>query len=334
MSGLHRASDREPGITRRRAGRGFVYLDAKGARVRDESTLTRIRALAIPPAYRDVWICADRLGHLQATGRDARGRKQYRYHAAWQQRSDAKKYRRLLRFAERLPALRACLRRDRHLQGLPRDKVLAIMVGVMMETSIRVGSIEYTRTNHTYGLTTLRARHVAFCKDGTAVFSFPGKSGQRREAVLSDRRLVRLVRRCSRLPGPALFQYDDDGVYRRATSAQFNGYLHEALGERFSAKDFRTWMGTLTVIACLAQTSLPTHGGERVRHAAIRSAVDVAAEGLGNTPAVCRKAYVCPEVLSGWEDGDLHRYVAAETVAQPRKLERAAIRFLKHCLDA
>jgi DNA topoisomerase IB len=203
---LRHASDCEPGITRRRAGRGFVYLDAKGARVRDEATLARVRALAIPPAYTDVWICADRRGHLQATGRDARGRKQYRYHVAWQHRRDARKYRRLLRFAERLPALRARQRRDRRLDGLPRDKVLAIMTAVMMATSIRIGNAEYARSNHSYGLTTLRSRHVTFGRDGTVTFRFPGKSGQKREALIADRRLVRLVRRCSRLPGPALFQ--------------------------------------------------------------------------------------------------------------------------------
>lgn len=331
---LRHANDCEPGITRRRAGRGFVYLDAKGARIRDAATLARIRALAIPPAYADVWICADRRGHLQATGRDARGRKQYRYHVAWQHRRDAKKYRRLLRFAERLPVLRARLRRDRRLEGLPRDKVLAIMTAVMMATSIRIGNAEYARTNHSYGLTTLRARHVTFDRDGTATFRFPGKSGQQREAVLADRRLVRLVRRCSRLPGRALFQYDDEGVYRRATAAQLNEYLRDTLGERFSAKDFRTWAGTLTVIACLARTPLPARGGERARRAAIRHAIAAAADELGNTPAVARKAYVCPQAIGGWVTGDLHRRVPAELTGHPRRLERAAVRFLKHCLDA
>ncbi len=331
---LRYASDCEPGITRHRAGRGFVYLDPKGTRVCDEATLSRIRALAIPPAYREVWICADRRGHLQATGRDARGRKQYRYHSAWQNRRAAKKYRRLLRFGRQLPALRARLRRDRRLHGLPRDKVLAIMTGVMMATSIRVGNAEYTRANHSYGLTTLRSRHVTFGRDGTATFRFPGKSGQQREAVLADRPLVRLVRRCNRLPGPMLFQYEEDGVCRRATASQINQYLQDTMGERFSAKDFRTWTGTLTVIACLARTPLPTRGGERARRAAVRRAITVAATQLGNTPAVARKAYVCPQVVSGWLAGDLHQRVPAEVVAYPRRLERAAIRFLKFCLDA
>ena len=331
---LRHVSDDEPGITRRRAGRGFMYLDAKGRRVRDEATLKRIRTLAVPPAYTDVWICADRRGHLQATGRDARGRKQYRYHAAWQHRRDARKYRRLLRFGERLPALRARLRRDRRLDGLPRDKVLAAMTAVMMATSIRVGNAEYARTNHSYGLTTLRSRHVTFRRDGTALLCFPGKSGQKREAELTDRRLVRLVRRCSRLSGPSLFQYDDEGVYRRATAAQLNDYLRDTLGERFSAKDFRTWAGTLTVIACLAGTPLPVRGGERARRRAIKHAIDLAAEELGNTPAVARKAYVCPQVLEGWVAGDLHRLVPESDVAYPRRLEKRVIRLLRHCLAA
>ena len=301
--------------------------------MRDAATRARIRALASPPASVDVWICADRRGHLQATARDARGRKQYRYHAAWQHSRDVKKYRRLLRFGQRLPTLRARLRRDRRLEGLPRDKVLATMTAVMVATSIRIGNAEYARTNHSYGLTTLRARHVTFGRDGTATLRFPGKSGQKREAVLTDRRLVRMVRRCSRLPGTALFQYDEEGVHRRATAAQLNEYLRDILGERFSAKDFRTWAGTLTVIACLARTPLPTRGGERAKRAAVRQAIVAAAEELGNTPAVARKSYVCPQVVTGWQSGDLHRRVPSELVAHPRRLEKAAIRFLKHCLD-
>ncbi|MGH8124598.1 MAG: DNA topoisomerase IB [Rhodanobacteraceae bacterium] len=331
---LRHASDSEPGITRRRAGRGFVYLDERGARIREAAILARIRALAIPPAYVDVWICSDRRGHLQATGRDARGRKQYRYHPAWQRRRDSKKFRRLLRFGARLPALRARIRRDRRAAGLPRDKVLSIMVGVMTATSLRIGDPGYTRSNHSYGLTTLRSRHVTFRRDGSAIFRFPGKSGQTREAELHDRRLVRLVCRCSRLPGPALFQYEDEGGYRRVAAAQVNQYLHDILGERFSAKDFRTWTGTLTVINCLAGTPLPDTAGARARRAAVKQAVATAAEQLGNTPAVCRKAYVCPEVVAGWLAGELHRFVPAGVAGRPRPLERAAVRFLRHCLDS
>ncbi len=332
--GLRGAIDDEPGITRRRAGRGFVYRDARRARVRDGGILARIRALAIPPAWTDVWICADARGRLQATGRDARGRKQYRYHVAWQHRRDAKKYRRLLRFAKRLPALRARLRRDRHLDGLPSDKVLAMMTEVMMATSLRIGNAEYARTNHSFGLTTLRTRHVTFHRDGTAEFRFPAKSGQQREAVLTDCRLVMRIKRCSRLPGPALFQYEDAGGCHRATAAQLNDYLRGSLGERFSAKDFRTWAGTLTAITCLARTPLPTRGGKRAQRAAVRQAIAVVAHELGNTPAVARKAYVCPQVVIGWQTGDLQRRVPASVVGHPRRLEKAAIRFLDHCLGA
>jgi DNA topoisomerase IB len=208
------------------------------------------------------------------------------------------------------------------------------MTAVMMATSIRVGNAEYARTNHSYGLTTLRTRHVTFRRDGTAVLSFPGKSGQKREAELNDRRLVRLVRRCSRLSGPSLFQYDDEGVHRRATAAQLNEYLRDTLGERFSAKDFRTWAGTLAVIACLAGTPLPVRGGKRARRAAIKHAIDLAAEELGNTPAVARKAYVCPQVLDGWVTGDLHRLVPEADVAHRGRLEKRAIRLLRRCLAA
>lgn len=324
----------EPGITRRRAGRGFVYVDARGTRIGDDATLARIRALAIPPAYVEVWICADRRGHLQATGRDARGRNQYRYHAAWSHLRDTRKYRRLLRFAERLPLLRIRVRRDRRPDGMPRDKVLAIMTAVMMATAVRIGSAEYARTNHSYGLTTLRVRHVTFRGDGSALFRFPAKSDQQREIELTDRRLVRQVRRCSRMPGPTLFPYQDEAGTHRATAAQLNEYLRATLGERFSATDFRTWTGTLTVIACLARTPLPGRGGERARRAAVRRAIGAAAAELGNTPAVARKAYVRPQVVTGWLSGDLQRRVPAAVTARPRQPEQAAIRFLNYCLDA
>lgn len=330
---LRYTSDCEPGITRRRAGKGFVYYAPGGSRVRDDAVLARIRALAIPPAYTDVWICADRRGHLQATGRDARGRKQYRYHAVWRGFRDARKYRRLLRFGERLPLLRTQLRRDLAHEGLPRDKVLAIMTRVMMTTCMRVGNVEYARDNHSYGLTTLRSRHVGFHRDGRAVFHFPGKGGKVHEATLDDRRLARLVRRCEKLPGSHLFQYEDTGTCRRVDARQFNDYLRAAMGQRFSAKDFRTWAGTLTVITCLARTPLPERGGERARRAAVRDAIKVAAAQLGNTPSVCRKAYVCPQVLDGWRTGELHRRVAADVPLHSRRLEKNALRFIRQCLD-
>jgi DNA topoisomerase IB len=329
---LRRTSDAEPGITRRRAGRGFSYRDAKGRRISDPAALARIRALAIPPAYHDVWICADPEGHLQATGRDARGRKQYRYHPSWQRKRSDKKYRRVLRLARRLPALRAQLRRDCRRRGMPREKTLAIMTEVMMATSLRIGSAGYTRRNHSYGLSTLRVRHVTFRSQSTAALHFIGKGGQQREVVLHDRRLVRLVRRCRELPGPALFQCDEGGRCHRVSAAQLNAYLHEALGQRFSAKDFRTWTGTRTVIAELARTPLPERGGKRARRRAMREAIAIAAEKLGNTPAVCRRAYVCPEVLEGWASGELHRRVPKRALAEPRRLEEHAICYLAWCL--
>jgi DNA topoisomerase IB len=332
---LRYASDFEPGISRQRAGRGFAYRDPSGRPVRDHATLSRIRALAIPPAYRDVWICADPAGHLQATGRDARGRKQYRYHPQWRAQRDTEKYRRLLRFGRALPALRRRLRGDLARQGLPREKVMAVVVSLLLETRIRIGNDEYASSNHSYGLTTLRSRHVAFLRSGRARFHFRGKSGQVREVILDDRRLARLVRSCQKLPGQMLFQYvDDDGELHPVDSTQVNEYIHERMGDGFSAKDFRTWVGTLAAIGMLARTPLPQKGGERARRAAIAGIVKDVASHLGNTPAVCRKAYICPDVFEAWREGALHRLVPEADVVHSRKLERRALQLLKRCLGS
>ncbi|MGH8191600.1 MAG: DNA topoisomerase IB [Rhodanobacteraceae bacterium] len=332
---LRYSSDAEPGISRQRAGRGFAYYAATGRLVRAKNVLSRIRALAVPPAYRDVWICGDPEGHLQATGRDARGRKQYRYHPQWREDRDSEKYRRLLRFGRALPALRRRLRRDLARPGLPREKVLAVVVSLLLETRIRIGNGEYASSNHSYGLTTLRSRHVEFLRNGRARFHFRGKSGQVREVVLDDRRLARLVRSCQQLPGQALFQYvDDTGDLHPVDSTQVNEYIREVIGDEFSAKDFRTWVGTLTAIALLARTPLPVTGGERAQRAAIvRVVKDVAAE-LGNTAAVCRKAYICPEVFDSWCAGELHRLVPESTVPHARQLESRALRLLRRCVAA
>lgn len=329
--GLHYTTDSEPGIVRRRAGKGFVYVTSDGERVRDEATLERIRKLAVPPAYTDVWICSDRRGHLQATGRDARGRKQYRYHADWQDVREAGKYRRLVRFGAALPTLREQLQRDLARQGLPRDKVLAAMTRMMMITSMRIGGAAYARDNHSYGLTTLQSRHVTAGR-GHMVFRFRGKGGKNHVATLTNRRLVRIVRQCRKLPGRALFQYEEEGEVRRVDARQFNEYLRTAMGGSFSAKDFRTWTGTLTVIELLSRTPLPRQGGERAHRAAIAEAIEAAAEQLGNTPAICRKSYVYPEVLEGWRSGDLHRLVPSTAPTGSRRLEKAALRFVRHCL--
>lgn len=329
-AGLVYVADDAPGITRRRAGRAFVYLDAKRRRVRETRVLERIRALAIPPAYSNVWICPDPRGHLQATGRDARGRKQYRYHAKWRATRDAGKFDRLIRFGERLPHLRRILRRDLALPGLPEAKVLAVIVSLLANTGVRIGNEEYARSNGSYGLTTLRDRHVTFLREGRAALRFRGKSGQAQEARVDDARLVRILRRCQQLPGQILFQYvDDEGARKPVDSGMVNQYLRDAMGEEFTAKDFRTWGGTISTIALLSQTPLPESRGERPFKTAIVEVVKAVAERLGNTPAVCRSSYIDPRVFEAWRSGRLHRAVPQEAVRATRKFETIALRLLR-----
>ena len=261
-AGLRYVLDSEPGITRRRAGTGFSYRRADGKLVRDPATLARIRKRAIPPAYVDVWICRSADGHLQATGRDARGRKQYRYHPRWQATRNESRFDRLLAFGRGLPRLRRRVREDLKQPGLPRARVQALVISVMARTLFRIGNDEYARSNRTYGLTTLRDRHVDLLPGGRARFGFRGKSGQPHEAVLDDARLARLVRSCQDLPGQMLFQYRDDaGVVRPLGSQDVNEYLAAALGEGFTAKDFRTWGGTLHAFHRLAATPPPARNG-------------------------------------------------------------------------
>src|SRR4249919_2747958 len=256
--GLVYVSDTDPGLRRKRAGRGFSYVDASGRAVRDARTLERIRKLAIPPAYRDVWICTRANGHLQATGRDARGRKQYRYHARWSAVRDAEKFDRIVAFGAALPRLRKRVRHDLAPTGLPRDKVLAVVVAILANTLLRVGNDEYARGNQSYGLTTLRNRHIEFLRGGRARLRFRGKGGQAHDVVLDDARLARLARGCQQLPGQQLFQYtDDDGTVQPIDSGLVNDYLREAMGEAFTAKDFRTWGGTLAALRLLAAESGP-----------------------------------------------------------------------------
>jgi len=333
-AGLRYVSDCARGIRRLR-GRdgGWRYVDAAGSAVRDADTLARIRALAIPPAWTDVWICADPRGHLQATGRDARRRKQYRYHPRWSEVRGAGKFDRIVAFGEALPRLRRRLGRDYRLRGFPRPKVLALVVGVMAETLVRIGNTEYARSNRSYGLTTLRNRHVAFLRGGRARFRFTGKGGQEHDVVLDDARLVQLVRHCQQLPGQALFQYrGDDGATVPVGSDEVNAYLREAMGEAFTAKDFRTWGATLLAFRRLAQTPLPlakdgSPASER-EHVAVQNAVikDVA-QALFNTPAVCRSAYIDPVVFAGWRDGRVQR--SAGAARGERQWELAALRFLR-----
>jgi DNA topoisomerase IB len=337
--GLIYVSDAQPGIVRLRRGQRFSYRDASGAAIRDREVLARIRALAIPPAYEDVWICAHPRGHLQATGRDARARKQYRYHARWREERDQDKFGRVLSFGQTLPRLRRRVSSDLKLPGLPRDKVLALIVRLLDDTLIRIGNESYARDNRSFGLTTLRARHVRLQRE-RLTFSFRGKSGQEAEVVLNDRQLIKTIRRVQQLPGQRLFQYlDDQGQRQPVDSGMVNDYLRDCCVEpgldcHFTAKDFRTWGGTVQAVGVLARTPLPTRGGERARRVALVGAVKQVAAKLGNTPAVCRSSYIHPQVLAGWADGSLHRLVPASAATHPRQLERLALQFLRRRLRA
>ena len=326
-AGLVYVSDHEPGITRRRAGKGFGYRLPDGSPVRDAQTLQRIRQLAIPPAYTEVWICIKANGHVQATGRDARRRKQYRYHPDWAQVRGDGKFERIMAFGQALPRLRRRLRRDLALPGYPRDKVLAMVVALMAETLVRVGNAEYARSNRSYGLTTLRNRHMEFVKGGRARLKFRGKGGQEHDIEVDDVQLVKLIRGCQQLPGQALFQYrDDDGTLQPVDSGEVNDYLREAMGESFTAKDFRTWGGTRAALQRLAQLPLPEPSSERALKLAQNAVIREVADALGNTPAVCRKAYIDPCVFDGWRCGDLHGL--CERVRGERQWDLVTLKYL------
>ena len=322
-AGLTYVSDLEPGLHRRKAGQGFTYRDPQGHAVTDSSTLDRIRKLAIPPAWTDVWICASPRGHVQATGRDARGRKQYRYHERWRQVRDSGKYDRVIAFGRALPRLRARVERDLGLRGLPRDKVLAAVIRVMELTLIRVGNEEYARANKSFGLTTLRDRHAKIGTE-TAVFEFRGKSGKVHTTGFSNRRLARIVRACQDLPGQRLFQYlDDEGARRAVESADVNAYLREALGDDFSAKDFRTWAGTIFAARALAGSPSCETPSEAKRQ--VNLCVKAVAGLLGNTAAVCRKAYIHPSVIEAYETGAL----SLKPSGNARAFELSVLKFLE-----
>ena len=302
-AGLRYVSDAVPGLRRRRAGTGFTYLDSSGRRITDRATLARIRSLAIPPAYTDVWISPHPNGHMQATGRDARGRKQYRYHPRWREVRDENKFGRMLAFSKALPLVRDRVEQDLSRPGLPREKVLAAVVRLLELTGIRVGNDEYARTNQSFGLTTLRDDHVEV-SGSTMRFEFRGKSGKPHQVSLSDRRLARIVARCQALPGEELFQYvDDEGVHQTIGSSDVNGYLRAITGEDFTAKDFRTWSGTLLAAAALEE--LGPAPSEREARSTIVAAIDRVAERLNNTRTVCRKYYVHPAVFDAYLAGTL-----------------------------
>ena len=320
-AGLTYVTDDQPGIRRKRAGNGFTYVKPGGKPVRDEATLDRIRALAIPPAWTDVWICPRANGHLQATGRDARGRKQHRYHAEWRRARDEAKYHRTITFAEALPALRARVEKDLSRRGLPREKVVATVVRLLERTLIRVGNHEYRRANGSYGLTTLRDHHVEF-KGSKARFRFKGKSGKRRAIELRDERLVRVIKRCRDIPGQHLFQYiDEDGQRRSVGSADVNAYLREAMGAPFTAKDVRTWAGTVLAAIALHEADHPETKAQAKRE--VNAAIERTAEQLGNTVAVCRKCYVHPEVLEAYVDGELSDVMRGHVGRSPAKSPQA-----------
>ena len=330
-AGLIYVSDAEPGIRRLRAGKGFRYLTPENRRLAAAKELKRIASLAIPPAYRDVWITMKARGHLQATGRDARGRKQYRYHPEWRQVRDSAKFDRMVAFGEALPKLRRKLRRDLGLPGLPREKVLAVVVSILDATRVRIGNTEYARDNKSFGLTTLRNRHVSFIHDGRAVLNFRGKGGVRHEVHIGDKRIAQIMRRCQEIPGQHLFQYvSDDGQRCPIDSGQVNDYLREAMGDDFTAKDFRTWGATLLAITLFARTPLPEVPSERALKSGIADVVRQVAAKLRNTPAVCRKSYINPAVFESWRSGLIHRvFNGSLSLAAPRKAETLVLAFLR-----
>jgi DNA topoisomerase-1 len=309
IAGLRYVHDGMPGIHRFPAGRGFRYLAPDGAKIIDRDELVRFASLAIPPAWIDVWITPHPNGHLQATGRDARGRKQYRYHPRWREVRDEAKYDRMIIFGKALPALRAQVAADLGLPGLPRDKVLAAVVRLLDMTHIRVGNEEYARQNGSFGLTTMRNHHVAV-EGATLRFKFRGKSGVKHVVDLNDRRLARVVARCQALPGQELFQFQDgEGGLHPIDSADVNEYLRRHTGHDLTAKDFRTWAGTVLAARELAAAAGSESEAQAKR--VIVAAVEAVAGRLGNTVAVCRKCYVHPGVLDGYLDGSLAKALAA-----------------------
>jgi DNA topoisomerase-1 len=324
---LFYVTDEGPGLARRKRGKGFSYHGPDGAAV-DPDTKAWIESIAIPPAWTEVWICPLRDGHILATGRDAKGRKQYRYHPRWREVRDSNKYFRLVDFASALPSMRKRIEEHLTLGGLPREKVLAAVVKLLDETLIRVGNDEYAVLNESYGLTTMQDDHAVI--EGSKVhFEFTGKSGIDREIDLKDRRLARIVKACQDLPGEELFQYlDDEGAQVDVTSSHVNTYLRELSGAAFTAKDFRTWGGTVVAAEALVELGAPASEKEAEKH--VIEAVDAAAEKLGNTRAVCRSCYVHPAIPEAHLDGSLlDAWRATRGTARCRRGERAVLKVLQ-----
>lgn len=335
--GLRYVNDDEAGITRHRKGDGFIYRLPDGKTVRDKDTLDRIKSLAIPPAYEDVWICVHANGHLQATGRDARGRKQYRYNPRFREHRETQKFEHMIEFARALPGIRERVRADMAKKGLPRDKVVATVVALLESTLIRVGNEDYARDNKSYGLTTLREKHVDV--NGAELrFRFKGKSGKHWKLKLSDRRVAKVIRACQDLPGQNLFQFiGEDGEQHAVTSADVNAYLREVAGTDITAKDFRTWAGT--VLAALALREFESFDTQALAKKNVRAAIVRVSERLGNTPTICRKCYVHPEIFSTYLDGQLAQELEHkaeeefETIADLRPEEAAVLALIRRRLS-
>ncbi len=335
QAGLRYVSESAPGYTRRKRGRGWSFYAPDGSLVTDKETRARLASLAIPPAWTEVWICSNSKGHILATGRDERGRKQYIYHPQWNEIRNQRKYDKLLLFGEALPLIRERTDQDLRKHGLGREKVIALLVRLLESTLIRVGNEEYRRANASFGLTTLRDRHVTI-EGATVEFTFKGKTSKEQVIRVQDRRLARLVERCKDIPGYELFQYlDDDGKRQRVDSGDVNDYLREITGENFTAKDFRTWGGTVIAVRALLEMGAAASKTEAQRN--VTAAVKRVAQELGNTPAVCRAYYIHPSVMSCYVEGTLHDLVPeldAEPPANAYALtpeEEALMAFLREC---
>ena len=316
-AGLRYVSDSRPGIRRKRAGTGFTYLDANGATLKDAANLRRIKSLAVPPAWTDVWICPFENGHIQAVGRDAKGRKQYRYHARFRKIRESTKYEHLTAFADALPKIRKTVRRHLARRGLPREKVLATIVHLLETTLIRVGNSDYAKQNNSYGLTTLKNRHVAVKRDEIR-FRFTGKSGKQWMLRLQDRRIAKIIRACQDLPGQDLLQYvDEHGEVQQITSNDVNDYLKTISGQDITAKDFRTWAGT--VLAAMALSEMQSFDSEAQAKRNVRAAIEKVSARLGNTPTICRKCYIHPEILTQYLGGDLMLSIQSEVESELRE---------------
>jgi DNA topoisomerase-1 len=332
-AGLRYVSDEAPGISRRKSGKGFSYRDANGEVIRDERILARIKAMAIPPAWKEVWICPFANGHIQATGSDERGRKQYRYHEKWREVRDQQKYEKMMAFGRALPKIRRRVARDLKQRGLPRTKVLAAIVQLLEKTMIRVGNEQYAKENKSFGLTTMRNRHAKI-KGAKVQFDFKGKSGIHHEIDLEDEKLARVIAKLQDLPGQELFQYEsENGEIVSAGSSDVNDYLHEIAGEEFTAKDFRTWNGT--VLAAMALQEFEKFDSATQARKNVVAAIERVAKRLGNTPSVCRKCYVHPAIMESYLDGSLTEVLSRKVEKELQNLrdlraeEAAVLAFLQ-----